>query len=331
MSKRSICLLMAFVSITLFVIFCPGLPWSARCRYNLRRLTVKSAIRMARWRGQQPKSVTISGRLKDRDSSKLAGVQILALESTSGYGALTDNEGRFALPHLIWYPGAQYNLIMSSDTTPARRLIVTAPEAAPASDLIEIGELSADHGTLIGKEAPLFRSMTFDPEDGYYLNLYSRLTANATGDEEKIEAINRFVATRLNYQEQARRFPSPRAVIEKGSCYCSNLALAMAALTAAGRYATRTVHISDTPDYRNTHVVVEVYYGSQWHLYDPTYGISFVNKQGVVASYTELRLDPQLVTPGALQRLDAQQVCYIMSWMPAAYASGIHQIYRVDN
>ena len=121
----------------------------------------------------------------------------------------------------------------------------------------------------------------------------------------------------------------PREVLERGSCYCSNLALAMAAITAAANYPTRTVHISDTADYQHTHVMVEVYYGDQWHLYDSTYGVRFLNRQGIVACYRELRLDPALISNATFYGLEAGTIQGILEWMPSAYASGFHQMYLV--
>ena len=101
----------------------------------------------------------------------------------------------------------------------------------------------------------------------------------------------------------------------------------MAAITEAGNYPTRTVHLSDRPEHVQTHVVVEVYYGDQWHLYDPTFGVSFLDKQGAVASYKQIRLDPSLVTPETFRGMAAETVRGIMEWMPKAFGSGLHQVY----
>ena len=92
---------------------------------------------------------------------------------------------------------------------------------------------------------------------------------------------------------------------------------------------TRTVHTSDTPEYTNTHVAVEVFYADGWHLYDPTYGVFFLNESGVVASYKELRLNPSLMTTGAFQQLKPEIARAALAWMPSVYSSGLHQLYHV--
>jgi hypothetical protein len=149
-------------------------------------------------------------------------------------------------------------------------------------------------------------------------------------EELKIAGIGKYVAGKLDYREPARSFKSPRQVIERGSRYCSNLALAMAAITEAGGYPTRTVHLSNSPQHQNTHVVVEVYYEDHWHLYDPTYGVFFLNKDGAVANYKELRLDPSLVTAQAFRGIESETAKSILAWMPEIYRAGFHQIYQVN-
>jgi hypothetical protein len=161
----------------------------------------------------------------------------------------------------------------------------------------------------------------------YYRELFDQLAANAGTDHEKIEAINRFVATKYNPKETRWSFSSARLILEGGAPHCSNLAFAMAAITASGGYPTRTVHTSDTAEYRNTHVVVEVYYDDGWHIYDPTYGVCFLDKNGAVASYKDLRLLPELITQKAFQGLKPNAVETILHWMPKTYSSGFHQIY----
>jgi len=50
----------------------------------------------------------------------------------------------------------------------------------------------------------------------------------------------------------------------------------------------------------DAHALTEIYYDDQWHLYDPTSGLSYNNHLGQVASYKELRLRPDLIPPGSL-------------------------------
>jgi len=258
------------------------------------------------------------------------GAQVTVLQSTSGYSASSDGQGRFLVPHLLWYPGATYDVYVTGDSYTVTRFRVTPPAALPAERIVDSGELRLETGEPVAEASAPTRRMEYDaPNADYYRDIFQRATVRAETDAERIQGVARFVAAKLNYNEPAWSFRSPREVLERGSCYCSNLALAMAAITAAANYPTRTVHISDTADYRHTHVMVEVYYGGQWHLYDSTYGVGFLNKEGVVACYRELRLDPTLITGETFRGLEASAVREILEWMPSAYASGFNQMYVV--
>ncbi|HXG64157.1 MAG TPA: transglutaminase-like domain-containing protein [Blastocatellia bacterium] len=251
------------LALFLAVLLWPGLPWSARCRHTLKRLALKAEVKVAAWQGEQPRPVSLSGRLTGSGAqvAALRGAQVVALESASGYAALSDGEGKFTLPHVTWYPGAAYNLVITADAYQVRRLKVSAPPVYPDDGIIAVGDLRFAEGDEVAQPDAPVRYLQYDGENGeYYQELFHRLTASAETDEQKIDAICRFVATKLNYNEQARSFKNPRLILERGSCYCSNLALAMAAITKAGEYPTRTVHLSDGPQHRSTHVVVEVYY-----------------------------------------------------------------------
>ncbi|MGH9760399.1 MAG: transglutaminase domain-containing protein [Blastocatellia bacterium] len=301
---------------------------SASLKRTLRRASAKAKIRLAAIEGENPRPLSLEGRLValEQGSRVIRGARVEAMESTSGYGAMTDNEGHFFLPHLTWYPGASYTLIVLSGSGEARQFKVRGSASFPLSGTQDIGALALDRGENLLQAPP--GEMSYDSEnDDYYRNLFADLTAGVEGDESKITAVCRFVAGRLNYHEMRWSFPNPAEIIRKGSGYCSQLALAMAALTTAGHYPTRTVHLSDTPDYKATHVVVEVYYGDGWHLFDPTYGVEFRDSRGEVASYREIRLDPGLIVNTAFDRTKKSDVDAIMKWMPAAYESGLHQIY----
>jgi transglutaminase-like putative cysteine protease len=171
--------------------------------------------------------------------------------------------------------------------------------------------------------------MWYDRDNhSYYRGLFDKLAARADTDEEKIDRICKFVATRLDYKETTWSFPTPKDVIVRGSCYCSNLALAMAAITFAGDFPTRTVHLSDNPQYTHSHVTVEVYYQDGWHLYDPTYGTHYHDRYGATASYKELRLDPGLARLEAFSALGKAEARETLTWMLSDFASGYNQIYR---
>jgi hypothetical protein len=314
------------------ILLWPGTPWSDSCWRGLKRTIVKTHLRIARLEGKTPAIVSLSGRLTGHGAyaQMVKGAQVTFLQSTSGYSASSDARGRFVVPHLLWHPRAAYDVFVTGDTYTATHFKVTAPAVLPAEAIVDLGELRLEEGEPMADERAPTRFMQYDAaNDDYYRGIFQQVTARAENDAQRIDAVAGFVATKLNYNEPAWSFKSPREVLERGSCYCSNLALAMAAITAAANYPTRTVHISDTADYQHTHVMVEVYYGDQWHLYDSTYGVRFLNRQGVVACYRELRLDPGLISSGTFHDLEAGTIQEILEWMPSAYASGFHQIYLV--
>lgn len=310
----------------------PGLPWSARVRMNILRLIVKAEAHVASLKGESPKMVSLQGRLSGTGAEveALKGARVFALESQSGYTALTDREGRFLIPHITYYPGAGYNLIVSIGLRNAKRFTLPAP-LSMKDDIIDLGDISFGEGGDVAYTDVPNRYMRYDLEnDSYYRNLFDHLSLGLQTDEQKIEAICHYVSTKHNQDEIKRSFNSPRQVIEEGASLCSDLALAMAAITESGNYPTRTIHTSDSIDHRNTHVTVEVYYKGRWHLYDPTYGVHFLNSKGIVASYKELRLDTDLLRPEAFHGFKARSVRGILDWMRGTYSSGFHQIYQVS-
>jgi hypothetical protein len=287
---------------------------------------------MATLLGQQPRPVSIYGKLIGSGAfvESLKGAQVVALESTSRYSALSDGQGRFTLPHLVWYPGASYTLFITADTYHAKHFKIHAPSAYPRDSIIDAGELLFDAGVDLSTQERLVRFLKYDAENhSYYKELFEKLVASCVTDHQIIDTLCKYVATRHNPIGDPWGFKSARQIIEKGAPHCSNLAFAMAAITSAGGYLTRTIHTSDSPEYRNTHVAVEVFYGEGWHLYDPTYGAFFLNESGVVASYKELRLNPSLMTTEAFQRLKPEITRAALTWMPRAYGSGLHQVYYV--
>lgn len=328
----------AVISLVMALLFTavlsPGLPWSARIRQNILRLVVKAEARVASLKGEESKLVSLKGRFSGTGAQveALRGARVFALESTSGYTALTDSQSSFTLPHVLFYPGADYTLVVLTDSQSARQFRLTAPVSPVEDSVIDFGDIRFDEGFDVAfKDVPV-RYMKYDDENsGYYRTLFERLTADARTDEEKIDAVCRYIATKLTQGSGKRDFRSPREIIGQGASLCSDLALAMAAITESGNYPTRTVHTSDSPEYRNTHVVVEVYYKDRWHLYDPTYGVHFLNRRGSVASYKELRLDPELITVRAFQSFKPRTIRGILDWMPGTYLSGFHQIYHVDS
>ncbi len=317
----------------LAILLWPGLPWSARIRHTIRRASVKIEAQFAQLRGVDVQPISVSGKLSGSGAylDALKGAQVIAIETTSGYGVLSDHEGNFILPHLTWYPGATYTLDIVPDIYTARRVEVRAPSTYPENGRIEVGAVSFDQADPVDASEVVVRFMEYDAVNNqYYRDLFDKLTAGLETDEQRIDAINKYVGTRLDYDVHTPSFNNPREIIENGSRFCSNLALAMAAITAAGNYPTRTVHVSDSPEHRFTHVVVEVYYKDGWHLYDPSFAAAFLNERGQVASYREVRLNPSMVSWEAYGHLDRAAVFKIMLRMPEAYMTGFHQIYYVE-
>lgn len=314
------------VLIVLIVIFLPGAPWSARSRHTLKRAIAKTEIRIARWRGRDPRLAAIAGRVNS------PGVQIEALDSRSGFAGLADNEGNFVLPDVMWYPGATYELVTTDGFSGGSLIEITAPRQLPESGEFDIGEIDFSHGAGVELESLIgLNSITLEDFDskntGYYKELFERLTAGKQSDEERVGAINDYVATMLNYDETQRELGSPRRVLERGSQFCGHLSIAMQTLLSIGGYTTRGVHMSDGKRPPGTHAVVEVFYGRAWHLFDPTFGLKFRKKDGDLASYRDVRLDTTLISEDLLARFTETVRRQLMTLLPAVYRTGYHHLY----
>jgi hypothetical protein len=305
----------------------PGLPWSAECHHRLKRIESRVAMKVSAWRGWKPRYVSLTG------ACGLAGAQIQAVDSPSGWATLSDRDGRFVLPGLLWYKGARYELVVSADGNRGQRTWIAAPPTPPAGDVVDVGRLQFDDAEVVdvtslpglgASSRELFDVRNRD----YYRGLYAELTTGLRTDEEKVDAINTYVSTKLNYAETEWDLGSPRRVLENGSQYCGHLGSAMAAILAAG-YHTRIVHLGDDAVPRNTHALVEVSYGGSWHLYDPTFGVRFEDATGRVLSYRELRLDPSPVASEKFAKYRKKYRWAKFDWMAGIYASGFHHYYDI--
>jgi hypothetical protein len=92
-------------------------------------------------------------------------------------------------------------------------------------------------------------------------------------------------------------------------------------------YPVRVINLRDGADPPNTHVVVEVFYGGDWHLYDPTFGVKFKNKEGRVVSYKELKLNPDLISPDLFSTFQHKYPKISLDWLVGVYTSGHHHFY----
>jgi len=310
--------------------FLPGLPWSPSIRHTLKKTIVKAEIKLANWQGRQPRLMSIEGRVNE------AGAQVQALDSRSGWATLADRDGRFVLPDVMWYPRAAYELVISNDESTGKLIKVLAPDAYPDDGVFNAGKLNADRGSevdlgsLSGVSSITREDFDYANSD-YYRVLFDKLTAGKQSDEEKIGAILEYVAHKLNYEETQVELGSPRRVLERGSEYCGHLSAAFETLLVTGGYRTRTLHLSNGKVPPATHAVVEAFYGGAWHLYDPTIGLKFQNKEGNVASYRETRLDTSLVSADLFRRVDIRVPRQFLADLPGIYDTGYHHFYCFKN
>ena len=320
----------------LFLVFCPGLPWSRKWRHALKRVVVKMEMRVSAWQGEQPKLVSLSGKiiLARPRREALKGAQIEALDSVSGWASLTDEQGEFVLRDVTWGPRASYTLVIVANDHQSRQVQVSAPAAYPAGRLVELGELDFDRGCKIDTDdLPGRNSISYVEYDKknaeFYSQVFAALTQGKRTDDEKVEAINRYVATKLDVNRADDRDESARQVIENGTAFCGKLALALATLAEAGDYRARLLDMIDEAPHSIAHMVTEIYYGDRWHLYDPTVGVRFRSKGERVASYRDLKLDSTLVSyvlPDHLPAvIDARD-----NWPVGIYRSGLHHYYYLN-
>lgn len=259
------------------------------------------------------------------------GVQIEALDSRSGFASLTDNEGNFVLLGVMWYPEATYTLVVHEDDTTGKLVEVTGPRQLPESGQFDVGEvdftrgLTVDLQSLIGLNSISIQDFDTRNRD-YYKDLFVRLTEGKQSDEEKIAAINDYVATRFNLDERQRELESPRRVLERGSRYCAFLGIAMQSLLSVGGYQTRQVHMVDGREPPASHAVVEVFYNGGWHLYDPSYGFIFRKPGGEVASYSDIRLNTDLIDKTMFAKFEEKIRLELMA-LPTVYGTGYHHFF----
>lgn len=326
MKKRSRRTLIGLAGVGLIVtiLFGPDLPWTARNRHKLSKALARAEITLVELRGDRPTMATLSGSLIGR----VARIEIL--NSIGSWASLTDRQGRFSIPDVLWYPGATYELIITADAYSVRRIRLAAPSALPGDGVFNVGEISfeaceeTDSSPLFGLSSVSYQEYDKNNRD-YYKELFKRLIASKQSDADRMQAICEYVATKRNKNQQWT-FDSPRHILEQGSEYCGNLALAMAAIVESADYKTRRVDVVDRTR-TNTHVLIEVYYDNNWHLYDPTFGVAFKNRFGEVASYSDIRLDNSLIRKDDLQGAGPKVAKWLWEWMPEVYSSGFHHFY----
>jgi len=317
---------LAVALILLIVIFLPGLPWSPRARHTVKRVIAKTQMKLAKWRGKEPRLVSIAGRVN------APGAQVDALDSRSGWAALSDRDGNFVLPDVMWYPGVTYEMVISTDDSHGTLIKLNGPDEFPDNGILNVGNLQSDGGSqwdldsLIGLSSTTSEDFDWGNKQ-YYKDLFDKLTEGKLSDEAKILALNDYVASKLNYNETQWELGSPRRILDRGSEYCGHLSTAMETLLAVGGYKTRAVHMMDDKHPPSTHAVVEVYYGGRWHLYDSTFGLAFKNKDGEVASYEDVRLNPNLIAAVLFHKFDDKVRQQLLTLLPGIYQTGYHHFY----
>lgn len=338
-TKRLILVSLSAIAVSA-VLLAPGLPWSPGCRHFLKKLLTRADMTVAAWEGTPAELISLKGRFL-RKKEPLREAEIEVLDSISGWAGLTGENGDFSLRDVQWYPGAGYTLIVSANDYQSRTVNVRAPASPPPGSVLDLGELDFDSGcrvdlaTLRGRNS--ITTIAFDERNAlYYRTLFDQLTEDRIGDEERLGAISRYVSERLapgsadHATPSGRRIDSasPREVLDQGSRYCGQLAVALATIAEAGNYRCRVLDLIDPAPLQSTHMVVEVFYGDRWHLYDPFIEGSAGMWNGRVASYADVRLDADL-TLGKPVREHLPGSYEGANWMADLYRSGLHHYYYI--
>ena len=325
MKKRISASLLALPLCVTLALLLPGLPWSDAARHKLKKIIVKTNITLNRWRGHEPRLASIVGEID------MPGATVLALDSRSGWATLCDLQGRFTLPDVLWYPDATYELVVSTDETTGKLITVSAPPVFPSGGEINVGRVllnearNVDFRRLPGNNSYSYEGFDVENRD-YYRKVFDDLTGGETCDAEKVDAVNNYVATRLNYNMTQWDQGSPRRILEHGSQYCGHLSSTMATILAVA-FPIRIIHLKDLSLPPRTHAVVEVFYDQSWHLYDPTFGVKFENKHGKVASYKEVTLSPELISVDLFSAFRTRYPKVRLDALAGIYGSGHHHFY----
>jgi hypothetical protein len=302
----------------------PVVSASSRIRYRLGRFVAKAELYLAGSSGSAERLLTVRGRL-DRPGSRVE-----ALDSLSGWATIADPDGTFTVLDLQWSPGSRVDLLVTSAAGSARLFTVTLPGAYPDDGTLDAGPLAFAEGRPVETEQ-LFginsiSYLDFDAANGaYYRGVFDALTLGRGTDEERIDAVNRFVASRYNPDQPRLAERDARSTLEAGSSSSGPLSLAMATVCRAGGYPVRLVDMVAERGARQSHRIVEVFYNGRWHLYDPSYGLSVRDEAGRVVGYSELRRDAALLA--GLPFDSVERFGWETERMPELFASGIFHLY----
>jgi hypothetical protein len=302
------------------------------------RLISQIEKKVARALGTKAKPMQIIGKVHP------PGARINARQAS--WASLSDNQGSFSLPRMVWYPGSSYDLTISYPGRKSRRLRVYARWRLPDNGNFHIGEFSLDAGqdyeSEDGGDSPDTSLVHYDSNnDQYYKQMFNEITAGKSRDEEKLQLLNEYVARRrlpgesvadkrIKKKSKALSNLSARDILEtevRQPYKCGTLSLVMATLAHAGNYKVRWVDmigLGGSGNKPRTHVVVEVFYNGEWHLYDPTYGVSYRNESGEVASHKDIRLDVRILFQNVWTIRANEEM---PDFLPVVYETGVHRFY----
>jgi transglutaminase-like putative cysteine protease len=122
--------------------------------------------------------------------------------------------------------------------------------------------------------------------------------ADGLSDEEKSIEILKFASSALRLKANKG---SATKMLKEGFTLCGGMAGAFVMLSRAVGLPARPASAKYMPSF-SEHVVSEVFYADNWHLFDPTFGIFFYSraeydKQGYVISFHEFLCNPDIGTP----------------------------------
>lgn len=292
---------------------------SPRARHRIGRFLARTTAQLAGHSASDHRLVTLVGRVA------VAGVRVDALDSVSGWAAITDANGSFTLIDVETRDDDKYDLVIT-DSGHARIVRVTGAVVSIGEALRDVGNVNVDSGRDvdpteafgINSESTL---TTNDIEWAYLAGVFDAVTIGVRGDEARLLAVNDFVSARYSPIGAAAADQSARTTIDTGSSQSGPLARLMGAMCTAAGYDVRLLEIVDTTPGRKAHTIVEVSYGGGWHAFDPSFGIVIRNELGAVAGYEELRQNPRLFDSAPYARF--RRPGWDGARIPGLFAAGI--------
>ncbi len=272
-----------------------------KAQHKIRRFLARTTASFERGGAAPARLVSLKGRLG------VPGVRVDSVDSVSGWASVTNESGAFSLLDVEASPTGRYDLVVFLEDGPRQ---VSVQTDGPVGDdgTIELADVdvgtgrSVDAGDFYGINSISY--LTADELEFVYLEgVFDAVTVGRTGDEDRLAALNAFVASRYSTIWAPGTDVTTRETLDRGSSQSGALSRLMAAMCRAGGYDVRVVDIVDTREDRTPHQLVEVFYAGDWHAYDPSYGVYVCDESGDVASLAELRQRPQLIPAGLFESI----------------------------